>query len=272
MLDLPINNIGTLPGLELQIIQDKILLFLFCSIRISAFLISSPIFGAGYVLLPVRILFAMVLTLSIFQDQSALIDVEKITSSIGIILIAKEIAIGLSAGLVLTIWFSAASLAGEKIAASTGLSFAGLIDPESGTQTPVISQILSLFMIVVFLSLDGHLLALSVILESYKVLPIGATNINMSMIQLGIDAGGLMFKFGALIMLPIIVGITLLNVVIGIVTRSAPTLNLFSFGFPITMLFAFFLLYVCTITIGSNFSNISNVSVDFIHRLIEGLM
>ena len=47
MLDLPINNIGTLPGLELQIIQDKILLFLFCSIRISAFLISSPIFGAG---------------------------------------------------------------------------------------------------------------------------------------------------------------------------------------------------------------------------------
>ena len=94
----------------------------------------------------------------------------------------------------------------------------------------------------------------------------------MSMIQLGIDAGGLMFKFGALIMLPVVVGITLLNVVIGIVTRSAPTLNLFSFGFPITMLFAFFLLYVCSITIGGNFSNITNVSIDFIHRLMEGLM
>ena len=60
MLDFPINHIGALPGLELQIIQDKILLFLFCSIRISAFLISSPIFGAGYVMLPVRILFGMV--------------------------------------------------------------------------------------------------------------------------------------------------------------------------------------------------------------------
>ena len=65
MLDLPINNIGTLPGLELQIIQDKILLFLFCSIRISSFLISSPIFGASYVLLPVRILFGMILTSTI---------------------------------------------------------------------------------------------------------------------------------------------------------------------------------------------------------------
>ena len=141
MLDLPINNIGTLPGLELQIIQDKILLFLFCSIRISAFLISSPIFGAGYVLLPVRILFAMVLTLSIFQDQSALIDVHTITSSIGIILIAKEIAIGLSAGLVLTIWFSAASLAGEKIASTSGLAFAAQVDPNTGSSTPVISPV-----------------------------------------------------------------------------------------------------------------------------------
>ena len=100
MLDFPISNIGTLPGLELQIIQDKILLFLFCSIRISAFLISSPIFGAGYVLLPVRILFGMVLTLSVFQHQSDLIEIQTITSSIGVILIIKEITIGLSAGLI----------------------------------------------------------------------------------------------------------------------------------------------------------------------------
>ena len=73
-------------------------------------------------------------------------------------------------------------------------------------------------------------------------------------------------------MLPVVVGITLLNVIIGIVTRSAPTLNLFSFGFPITMIFAFFLLYICTITIGSNFSNVTNVGIDFINRLVEGLM
>ena len=172
----------------------------------------------------------------------------------------------------LKIMFEASSLAGEKIAASTGLSFAGLIDPESGTQTPVLSQILSLFMIVTFLSLDGHLLAISILLESYFILPIGVSNLNLSIIKLGIDAGGLMFKFGALIMLPVVVGITLLNVVIGIVTRSAPTLNLFSFGFPITMIFAFFLLYICTVTIGSNFSSLTNVSLDFIHRLVEGLL
>ena len=94
-------------------------------------------------------------------------------------------------------------------------------------------------MLLTFLSLNGHLLVIAILLESYKILPIGANGFNIQIIKLGIDAGGLMFKFGALIMLPVVVGITLLNVVIGVVTRSAPSLNLFSFGFPITMISAF---------------------------------
>ena len=94
----------------------------------------------------------------------------------------------------------------------------------------------------------------------------------MNILKLGIDAGGLMFKFGALIMLPVVVGITLLNVVIGIVTRSAPTLNLFSFGFPITMISTFFLLYLSSVTVAGNANRVVDVSVDFIRRLIEGLI
>jgi len=270
-MDLVNNFSQNLPGLELSSLVSIIGALALASLRVGSFFLASPLFGYRIIPLQVRIVISFAISFIIFNR----VEMPNIESLAGLPLfsiIFVELLIGLTSGILLTVLFSASSLAGEKIAASTGLSFAGLIDPESGTQTPVISQILSLFMIVVFLSLDGHLLALSVILESYKVFPIGATNINMNMIQLGIDAGGLMFKFGALIMLPVVVGITLLNVVIGIVTRSAPTLNLFSFGFPITMLFAFFLLYVCTITIGGNFSNISNVSVDFIHRLIEGLM
>ena len=74
-------------------------------------------------------------------------------------------------------------------------------------------------MLLTFLSLNGHLLVLAILLESYKVLPIATNGFNIQIIKLGIDAGGLMFKFGALIMLPVVVGITLLNVVIGVVTR-----------------------------------------------------
>ena len=149
-----------------------------------------------------------------------------------VISILQELIIGVSSGLLLKILFASAELAGEKIAASTGLSFAGLIDPESGAQTPVISQIFSMFMLLTFLSLNGHLVALSILLESYKIFPIATSGFNLSIIKLGIDAGGLMFKFGALIMLPVVVGITLLNVVIGIVTRSAPSLKFIFIWIP----------------------------------------
>merc|ERR1711965_1020841 len=96
-----------------------------------------------------------------------------LTSAAGVMMMLVEIAIGLTAGLTLTIWFSAILLAGEKIAASAGLGFAAQVDPSTGGQTPVVSQILYLFLTVIFLSLDGHLIVIRIMLESYSMLPLG---------------------------------------------------------------------------------------------------
>ena len=81
--------------------------------------------------------------------------------------------LGLSVGLILNILFSAASVSGEKIASTAGLSMANMVDPQSGGQTLVISTVLSLFLISIFLSLDGHLFLIKMIIESYNYLPIG---------------------------------------------------------------------------------------------------
>ena len=260
-----------LPGLELSEIVGLLGALALSSIRIGSFLLASPLFGYRIIPLQARIIVSFAMSFLIY-DKVTLPDINQLAGIDIISVIFIELLIGLSAGLIITILFNSASLAGEKIAASTGLSFAGLIDPDSGAQTPVLSHILSLFMIVTFLSLNGHLIAFSIILESYKIFPISFTGIDLNILKLGIDAGGLMFKFGALIMLPVVVGITLLNVVIGVVTRSAPSLNLFSFGFPITMISTFFLMYLCSITIAGNFRRIVDISIDFIARLIEGLV
>ena len=121
-----------------------------------------------------------------------------------LVLIFKEIAIGLTGGLILTIWFSAAGLAGEKIATSCGLGYAMQVDPSSGTSSPVISQILTLlFLIVIFISIDGYLIILRVLLDSYELIPIGA-NLNLGvMVANGISAAGSMFLAATIIMLPI---------------------------------------------------------------------
>ncbi len=271
MENLSSNFSDILPGLELSELVGLLGALALGSIRIGSFFLASPLFGYSIIPLQVRIIVSFAISFLIY-DKVSLPDINQLAGIKIISVIFVELIIGLTAGLLLKILFESASLAGEKIAASTGLSFAGLIDPESGAQTPVLSQILSLFMVVSFLSLNGHLIAISIILESYKVFPISFTGINLGILKLGIDAGGLMFKFGALIMLPVVVGITLLNVVIGVVTRSAPSLNLFSFGFPITMISTFFLLYLCSITIGINARRVIDISIDFVSRLIGGLI
>ena len=70
--------------------------------------------------------------------------------------------------LTLTVWFSAILLAGEKIATAAGLGYAAQIDPSTGANTPVVSQILYLFLLVIFISIDGHLIAIGTMLESYQ--------------------------------------------------------------------------------------------------------
>ena len=261
-----------IPGLGLQKIMELLLAFFLTSIRLSAFIIASPFFSARFIMLRVRIIIAFVISIIVFSIHPLELDTQILTSAYGIAVIFKELAIGVTACLILTIMFSAASLAGEKIATSAGLSYAAQVDPVSGVQTPVVSQILYLFLIMIFLTVDGHLIALRIIIESYQLIPIGTLPVPSALIDGGMAASGSMFLNASIIMLPVVLVVLLINVAIGIITRSAPQLNLFSFGFPITMLFAFFLLYVCSITIGSNFSYITNVSVDFIHRLIEGLM
>ena len=87
--------------------------------------------------------------------------------------IITELFVGLSAGLIITIWFSAASLAGEKIATAAGLGFAAQIDPSTGAQTPVVSKMLSMFLVVLFLGMNGHLVVIRTMLDSYSYLPIG---------------------------------------------------------------------------------------------------
>ncbi len=271
MISVVNNGIGALPGLGLQSIIEVIGQFIFASLRIGSFLIASPFLGAKFTILPVRILIAMTLTLLIVSLNPEIPAIEVISSFSGVVIAITEISIGLAAGLVLSIVFAAIGLAGEKIAASSGLSMATMVDPSSGGSTPVISQILTLFMLVIFTSYDGHLIVIRTIIESYEFLPIGSTIDPSIFIQAGILAAETMFSSAALIMLPIALILLLINTAIGVITRSAPTLNLFSFGFPITMLGVFFILYLSIRSLGLSISDLADTAIFFMQDMIGAI-
>ena len=135
------NNL-TFPGLDLENLYQVILLFFFSSLRITALVISMPFLSTSFIPLQVRIVFSMCVTAFIFPDivLPDLIDMNIL--SIFMIILA-EIGLGLSVGFILSIMFSAASVSGEKIASTAGLSMANMVDPQSGGQTLIISTVLS---------------------------------------------------------------------------------------------------------------------------------
>lgn len=261
-------NVLIFPGLDLTNLYQLVLTFFFSSLRISALLISMPFFSTSFIPLQVRIVLSMCITFFIFQTIKLPNLMEMSVLSIFLIILA-EIGLGLSVGFILNILFSAASVSGEKIASTAGLSMANMVDPQSGGQTLVISTVLSLFLISIFLSLDGHLFVIKMIIESYNYLPIGESLNFREVSNAGIFAFGRMLYLGSLIMLPVVGGMLLINLAGGIITRSAPTLNLFSFIFPITLIGVFIFLYLALGTIANAFSDLVGISINLIDNVLH---
>ena len=273
MDDLTLSNIagvGPLPGVNLQFVMELLAGLFLASLRIGAFLIASPFFGGSSVPLQVRIIMAVLLGVAVVTTVEVP-DWQAFSGLNGLQVILTELAIGISSGLILTIWFSAALLAGEKIASSAGLGFAAQIDPDSGGQTPVVSKTFSLFLTVIFLSWNGHLLVLRAVADSYTYLPVGAMPAFPILIQSGIAAAGSMFFAATIIMLPLTAFLMAINLVIGVITRSAPQLNLFSFGFPISMIGIFVLLYLWVDVLGGAMDDLSHAAAENI-QLVLGTM
>lgn len=262
-----INELEALPGLELQELFTFLILLLIASLRVGAFLISAPFFGGRMVPLQIRIVFSFCLGFWIlgtlqFPDQNTLLGPKLV------LIVLQELFIGLTVGLVLNICFAAVSLAGEKIAATSGLAFASQVDPTGGGQSPVISQIFMIFLIVVFFSLNGHLIVLGLIYKSFEFYPLGQFTSYGDLISAGLSASDILFKSAAIIVLPVVIVLLFVNIAIGFITKSAPQLNLFSFGFPMTLIGAFLILFYSVDAIAFAFKDLIQEILDLVMSLL----
>jgi flagellar biosynthetic protein FliR len=156
----------------------------------------------------------------------------------------QQLVTGAALGLLLRIAFGALELAGDAISHLMGLSFASMIDPVNGVATPVLSQLYGMLATLVFLSFNGHLLWIEAVAESFRLLPVAAQGLAPQGLWALIGFGSELFVWGVRMALPVIAALLVINVAFGVLTRAAPQLNLFSVGFPVTMVIGFILLVV----------------------------
>ncbi len=212
--------------------------FLFPLSRILGVLAAAPFFSNAAMPRRIRLMTGLAIALALVP---ALPEMPRVPAGswLGLAIIAQQMFIGLIMGFALRIAFAAIDVAGELIGLQMGLSFAVFYDPLNAGQTPVVTEFYGLLATLIFLSLNGHLLALSVLAESFSLWPVVAS----PFLSLGIGqllAGATMiFSVGVLLSLPLVAALLVANIAMGVLSRVAPQLNLFAVGFPVTIFAGF---------------------------------
>lgn len=225
-------------------------LFVFPLSRILGMLASAPVFNNAALPLRVRLITGLAIALALAPALPPLPAIPA-SSWIGLVVLAEQVLIGVLLGFTLRIAFAAVDVAGELIGLQMGLSFATFFDPGSGGQTPVVSEFLGLLTALIFLALNGHLLTLTVLAESFTLLPVSTTPIHAAAFASLMAWSATLFSTGLLLALPLITALLIANIALGVLARIAQQLNLFAVGFPVTLALGFLVLLLSLPYIGA---------------------
>ncbi|SFV02996.1 flagellar biosynthetic protein FliR [Pseudoduganella namucuonensis] len=202
--------------------------------RILGLITAAPVLGHRSVPNPVKIGLGVMLAMIIAPNAPAMPAADPMSYA-GLLILAQEMLIGVAMGFSMRIVFAAIEMAGEISSLTMGLGFATFFDPTTQGRSSAISQFLALIATMAFLSVNGHLVLLSALAESFNTLPVSAQPMNAGGFKQVADWGAKIFSAGLQLSLPIVAALLITNVALGILTRAAPQLNLFGIGFPITL-------------------------------------
>ena len=237
------------------------------TLRVGGFVLAAPTLSETVI--PGRIKIVMSLSLGFLMAPLAQIPAAlSIFSGAGLLAAAQELLIGVAIGMVVQLAFEALIFAGQTISMTMGLGFATLVDPQHGANTTVLGQMFMIFGILTYLAINGHLVLLGALAESFHSLPIGGAHIDGNFLLSVAVWGARVFQSGLLIALPAMIALVIVNLALGVVTRTAPQLNLFGIGFTITLLCGFFVLIVGLEGIMTSIGNLINGALTAVDELV----
>jgi len=218
--------------------------FLLVFTRVATFFVTMPLFSYKTLPASYRIGFAFFLALLMYYT----LDVQSINiSGEYFLLIIKEAGIGLFIGFIAYMILSAIQIAGGFIDFQMGFAIANVIDPQTGTQSPLIGQYLYMFSLLFLLSVNGHHLILDGIFYSYQYIPVDQVFLPLgdsSLAEYIIKSFSAMFTIAFQMSIPVVASLFLVDVALGIVARTVPQLNIFVVGFPIKIAVSFIILFI----------------------------
>lgn len=224
-------------------------------VRFSALLWSMPVFDNPAVTPRSRILLSFMLAFLV-APQLPLAPAVDIFSLDAVILTVEQVIFGVMLGLALRMLFEVMAIVGLILSMQMGLSMALVMDPGSGNQVALLGQLFWIMCALLFFAVDGHLITLSVMVDSFSVFPIGKSIYDFN-IQSIVMLFAWMFSSALLLSLPGVIAMLLVNLTFGVASRAAPSLNIFVLGFPMALLMGFFCVFMTLEYTGSSFSTLT---------------
>jgi len=210
--------------------------------RIASMLMVMPVIGTQLVPMRVRLYLSLAICLVLAPNLPPMPQVDAVSLQ-SMLLIGEQVLVGVMFGFVLQLYFHLFTVAGQIIAMQMGLGFASMVDPANGVSVPVLGQFLLMLVTLLFLAMNGHLVVFEVLAESFVTLPVGE---GLLLDHYWTMAGKLTWVIaaGLLMALPVVAALLIINLAFGVMTRAAPQLNIFSIGFPLTLVLGLFIFWL----------------------------
>ncbi len=238
-------------------------------VRIAALVSVAPVFGNRSTPARVRLGLALVLSLAIAPFVPPLPPLDPLSGA-GLAVTVQQVLIGLALGFSVRLVFTVLEVGGHQVAQLMGLGFASMVDPQSNAQVPVVSQFYILFATLVFLGLDGHLVLIEVLAESFHTLPIAPSGLAVAGWRALVDQAGWMFGAAVVMALPAMAALLTVNLAFGVMTKTAPQLNIFAVGFPVTLIFGFFVMLLTLPSVVGRLSSLFAEAMGLARGLVGG--
>ena len=212
---------------------------LVCLARVAAIITSMPVFGTNMVPMRAKVVLAIMLTILVFPVVDInLSGVAFTTLSMGI-LMANEVILGAMIGFVARLIFTAVEFGGTVVGYQMGFAAANVYDPQNQRQISLMSQFQNVFAILVFLAIDGHHIFLRTLVASYDLVPPGFLDLSGPAVPYIVELMSGMLVLAVRFSAPVLAVLLLSGLILGIMSRVFPQLNVFLLSFPINIGLAF---------------------------------
>ncbi|GAA4888823.1 flagellar biosynthetic protein FliR [Ferrimonas pelagia] len=227
-----------------------------------------PLFSNGHVPIQVRLLLAMAIAglAGPLLPSPPAVDPLSV-SALG--LAFEQFAVGSLMGLILSLLIHILSMLGQMLSMQMGLAMSVMNDPANGVNHALLGQLLVMYGTLLFLALDGHLVSLAVLIDSFYLWPVGSGVFDLPLMMVVMKFGWT-FAMALMMAIPAVMAMLMVNITFGVLNKAAPSLNVYSLGFPMAMLLGLFSILISFSGLPDRYTEICIDALAAMHQLVGG--